>query len=144
MSESSFILSQSKFYTPSLNGAIFDGPFRIYFAQNQEPEALKVYFHLQNQLEAQFEEAKEVIDDKNIYIMIYPTQDVFERSFDSEPFYKGLAIEGVEDEFVIGLNGEISEGKLKYLTQRVKILLENWQCSVPAATIEFPKRVLEV
>lgn len=48
MSASEFL--QSKYFRPCLNTAIFDGPVRFYFAQNQESEAMKLYFKLRQEL----------------------------------------------------------------------------------------------
>ena len=39
-------ITQSSFYSPAFNGAIFDGPLRLYFSQAQEAMALKFYFEL--------------------------------------------------------------------------------------------------
>jgi len=145
MNEESFVLSQSKYYTPALNGAIFDGPFRIYFAQPQEEEALKIYFHLQNELSDLFEQAKDHFkeNERNIYVMLYPSSEVFERSFDVEPFYQGLSMELLKNEFVFGIQGEIVPAKLKYLTLRVQSIIEDW--GFESQTPDFsPVAVMEV
>lgn len=77
------LLSQSQFYNPVFDAAIFDGPFRIYFSQNQESAALRLYFRLQNSMKEKYQEFKQNYkpEGKNIFIMMYPDAESFEKSF---------------------------------------------------------------
>src|SRR3989338_1668823 len=79
-------VTQSKFFSPAFNAAIFDGPLRIYFAQYQEAAALKIYFHLQEQLNQCDGHLKTALKklNSNTFVMLYPTSDIFMRSFDGE------------------------------------------------------------
>lgn len=104
-------LTQSKYYSPAFNAAIFDGPIRIYFAQYQEPQALRIYFRLQEQLKANLSALRDFhhIDGRSVFIMLYPSADSFKQVFDRvatlrvEPFGRdfilGVIEEGLDDEF---------------------------------------------
>ena len=60
--------------------AILDGPFKIYFSENHEEIALELYSRLQKEVNR-----KNDSEEKNIYILLYPNQEVFLSSFfDSE------------------------------------------------------------
>ena len=135
MSEVATSLSQSKFYSPAFNTAIFDGPFRIYFSQAQEAYALKIYFYLQKKLGDQFKTAKQNYKskDQNLYIMLYPNDESFERSFDVAPFDENLSIELFYSEFVIGVNGELAEEALTPLFDKIKHIVDDWELEVPMA-----------
>lgn len=104
---------QSRFFSPSFNTAIFDGPLRVYFAQAQEPEALKVYFSLQSKIfqEESIIKATENIRDslpKNstLFVMIYPNKESFQQSFDQDCDF---AVAKIEQDCVIGVQGPISD-----------------------------------
>lgn len=81
-------LTQSRFYSPAFNAAIFDGPVRIYFAQYQEAQALKVYFNVQQRLKdingSSNTRAREAFRRMgvNIFIMLYPNLETFQISFE--------------------------------------------------------------
>lgn len=76
-------LVQSQYYSPVFNAAIFDGPFRIYFAQHQEPHALRIYFQLQQSLKEFYNYAKNSMRESGNYffIMLYPDAETFEQAF---------------------------------------------------------------
>lgn len=76
-------VTQSKFFTPAFNAAIFDGPIRIYFAQHQESQALKLYFNLQERYGDVRRNAREAFKEKgcNIFVMLYPNEETFDDSF---------------------------------------------------------------
>ena len=126
-------LAQSKFYSPAFNTAIFDGPFRIYFSQAQEAYALKIYFYLQKKLGEQFKAAKNDyrVKDLNLYIMLYPNEESFGRSFDVAPFSDGLSMELFYSEFVIGVNGELNDEMLVPFFDKVKHIVDDWEQEAP-------------
>lgn len=108
MSQSTSYFTRSKFYSPVLNAAIFDGPFRIYFAQHQESLALKVYFSLQQKMKDVFQKAKDVYKQQgvNIFVMLYPTEEIYNNCFPLASDQKdssGLFFDHIEDDFVIGV-----------------------------------------
>ncbi|MBL7686766.1 MAG: hypothetical protein JNJ49_01940 [Bdellovibrionaceae bacterium] len=74
-------ITQSSFYSPAFNGAIFDGPLRLYFSQTQEAMALKFYFELRTRgAEARWMGSK----GPNVFVMIYPSEEIFDLCFASQ------------------------------------------------------------
>ena len=115
-------LTQSKYFTPVFNAAIFDGPVRIYFSQAQEPQALKVYYHVQQQLlEAQPSLCQNLKDDgRNIFVMLYPNIETFELSFDKfEGDPMGVACEKLGQHIVLGIRGPVIDAETESVYQRM-------------------------
>lgn len=79
-------VTQSSFFTPAFNAAIFDGPIRIYFAQYQEAQALKLYHNLQERFGDVRKHARGIFKERgrNIFVMLYPTEEVFDLCFGQE------------------------------------------------------------
>ena len=107
---------QSKYFSPTFNTAIFDGPLRVYFAQAQEPEALKVYFSLQSKV-FQGDEVDELGDkvshirdtlpkNSTLFVMIYPNKESFQQSFDQDCDF---AVANMDEDCVIGVQGPVSD-----------------------------------
>lgn len=122
-------LMQSKYFNPAFNSAIFDGPVRIYFAQFHEPQALKIYFMLQQQLGAEMAKAKEAskLSGANILVMIYPTNDSFVLSFDGKPENTPFETEKWNEDVVIGLRGPLDDSKLDLLMDSLRLTMNNWK-----------------
>ena len=117
---------QSKYFSPTFNTAIFDGPLRVYFTQAQEPEALKVYFSLQSkvfqdvsgqettELDASTNKLNEQVThirdsmpkNSTLFVMIYPNKESFQQSFDQDTDF---AVAKMEQDCVIGVQGPISD-----------------------------------
>lgn len=76
-------ITQSPFYSPAFNGAIFDGPLRLYFSQSQEALALKFYFELRSKTQ-DLNERWPRSGGPSLYIMIYPTEETFDLCFVSQ------------------------------------------------------------
>ena len=105
MKDSISTLTQSKFYSPAFNSAIFDGPFRIYFAQHQEATALQLYFRLQNELDEHYHQVKEMFKDRGptVFIMIYPDGESFNWSFDTDPLGGFQILDSkIEEDTIVG------------------------------------------
>lgn len=83
MREQVTFITQSKYYSPAFNAAIFDGPIRIYFAQYQEAQALKLYFNLQERFSEVRLQARGIFKERgrNVFVMLYPTDETFDLSF---------------------------------------------------------------
>ena len=120
-------LTQSVYFTPAFNAAIFDGLIRIYFTQYQEPVGLRIYFYLKENLQVLFNES---IQDhktlgKNVFIMIYPNEESFNLSFGVGGV--GLVKQDVlgQDE-IIGLIGNLNDDILKELSYAVSEILNEW------------------
>ena len=103
-------LTQSRFYSPVLNSAIFDGAVRIYFAQFQEPEALKIYFRLQDLVrKSGLEPVRRSI--RGLYIVIYPTAETFELCWPTDEAKRHgiIAQADWDDDFVLGMAAPMTE-----------------------------------
>lgn len=103
-------LTQSRYYSPAFNAAVFDGPIRIYFAQHQESLALQIYFRLQNHLKEAYQVARQSFKSsgQTIFLMLYPTVEAFESSF-SKQERNSIVREQLGDDFVIGVRGTLED-----------------------------------
>lgn len=111
-------ITQSEFFSPAFNAAIFDGVLRIYFAQYQEPEALKIYFQLQDFLKKDSEKMKKRIkeESKSLFIMIYPNKEIFDRSFKTQSQFSTSEFDG---DMVVGLNGELTADVINTVCDKI-------------------------
>lgn len=134
-------LMQSKYFSPAFNSAIFDGPLRIYFAQFHESMALKIYFMAQQKLSAELARAKEVSKaaQANILVMIYPTEDSFEGTFEHRKGTGKIIVEAWNDDVVVGLRGPLEDLELESLIQALSQVMQQWspksQISVVSAEL---------
>ncbi len=101
------LLTQSRFYTPALNAAIFDGPVRIYFDQNQEAGALKLYFAILNEYKELCGglQSERLDNQRSIFIMIYPSEELFEMLCDDTLNSDFMMIDDLGGDQVIALKG---------------------------------------
>ena len=123
-------LMQSKYFNPAFNSAIFDGPIRIYFAQFHESLALKIYFMIQQRLlnEVAIAKDRSKASGANILVMVYPTVESFELSFEAaNPMKSCLQVEKWNEDVVIGLRGPIEDENLDLLVDTLRITMENWR-----------------
>lgn len=132
-------VTQSRFFSPVFNAAIFDGPIRIYFAQFQEAQALKLYFNLQERFSEVRKNARGLFKERgqNIFVMMYPNEDTFDLSFSEEsandPKPTGLGAESgagigvgtqivrtmLGHDFVVGVRGPIDDEDLENLCREM-------------------------
>lgn len=128
MRESVTYVTQSKFFSPAFNAAIFDGPIRIYFAQYQESLALKIYFSLQERFQDARKNARGIFKDRarNIFVMLYPTDETFHLSFNGDASadltqgagaWAGRSIVRTRlgQDFIVGVRGPLEETELEDL-----------------------------
>ncbi|MCB0390264.1 MAG: hypothetical protein KDD58_03180 [Bdellovibrionales bacterium] len=126
MESATVLLTQSKFYSPVFNAAIFDGPIKIYFSQAQEGVALQLYFQLQRKVE-EMQLGPLENSDRTIFIMLYPNSESFYNSFDknlvSDNSDNDLIIEDVlGTDPVIGVRGPVEESTLENVYNKIKNL----------------------
>ena len=137
-------LTQSRFYSPAFNAAIFDGPVRIYFAQYQEALALKIYFRLQERYPKLSAAEREMpLSSANIFIMMYPTEEIFENC--CAPQTGGAAAtkvsqvvcEPLASDFVIGICGPLRDEEFDLVYDHVDRIALEWESLevAPAAPI---------
>jgi hypothetical protein len=63
------LITETGFFHPSFNAAIFDGPLRLYFSQPNESLALSIYIRLKSQLSA--------LRSENLFVLLYGVHDEF-------------------------------------------------------------------
>lgn len=119
-------LTQSQYFSPVFNTAVFDGPIRIYFAQKQESYALEVYFKISSRLRSIFGE-KLNRHAPSLFVMIYPEVEGFDESFSSDG-EKGFALKKLEKDHVVGVRGPMADHQLEGL---ITELVELYQKTLP-------------
>ena len=124
MAHSVIHLTQSKFYSPVFNAAVFDGPIRIYFAQHQEALALKVYFKLQQYLQDTYSVFRKNFKQhgQTIFLMLYPSQETYCDSFKNTDH---VAAEKLGEDHVLGVCGPLGEDEYEVVFERVKAILQD-------------------
>lgn len=119
-------LTQSKYFSPVFNAAIFDGPVRIYFSQAHEPQALRLYYQMQQQLlEAQPSLCQNLKSEgRTIFVMMYPNIETFSLCFeDFDEGAHGVACEVLGRNIVLGVRGPIQESDSDAIYSRMAIAL---------------------
>lgn len=120
-------LTQSKFYSPAFNGAIFDGPLRIYFAQYQEALALEIYFKIQQQMKKYGGAQKHFRDSSNnVFVMLYPSNDTFNLSFEGSG--NEVAFNHVDNDYIFGINSAINDSGYDFIYNQLDSLFAHGQC----------------
>lgn len=134
-------LTHSRFFSPQLNAAIFDGPFRIYFAQHQEGQALRLYFRLQQDFKEGYQAAKRRHRDTGtrLFVIIYPDTQAFRQVFLEFVGDRGLkeevqTIQWGED-FVIGLNGPNTPDEYSQVFKCLSEIIADWN---PLPEVQAP------
>ena len=120
------ILTQSRFYSPAFNAAVFDGPIRIYFAQHQETVALKVYFMLQQYLKETYSLFRNSFKQhgQTVFLMLYPSQDSFENSF-SKGIIDQVVAERLGEDHVVGVKGPLLDDQFEEIFMKVRTILQD-------------------
>ena len=128
MNDSVLTLTQSKYYSPALNTAIFDGPFRIYFAQNDEEVALKVYCLVQQKLGSLYERVKNNSNpEQNIFIVLHPEDDIFNHALESEQIEKGILKEDYNSDPIFVLDPKLEDRLLDPMFTEIKSIVQGWK-----------------
>lgn len=137
MAQSVIHLTQSRYYSPAFNAAVFDGPIRIYFAQHQETVALKVYFMLQQYLKDTYAIFRNSFRQhgQTVFLMLYPSQDSFENSFAKSD--NQVVSERLGDDHVIGVKGPLLDDQFEEIFVKVRTILKdlplNQEPALPSA-----------
>jgi len=124
MAQSVIHLTQSKYYSPVFNAAVFDGPIRIYFAQHQEAQALQVYFRLQQYLKETYTTFRKTFKQhgQTVFLMLYPNVEAFDESFG---MCKGnVRSERLGDDYVLGVKGLLEDGQYNEVFESVQAILQ--------------------
>jgi hypothetical protein len=118
MSGNTEMVTDSRFFSREFNTAIIDGPLRIYFADRQESEALKIYFEIQEVLAKGGTRLDSISMEKpNVFLMLYPTRQTFKEAFEKED---DLAFGKFGEHLVLGVNGPYSDATRLKIGQQVR------------------------
>jgi hypothetical protein len=136
-------VTQSRFFTPAFNAAIFDGPIRIYFAQYQEAQALKLYYNLQERFGDVRKQARGIFKERgtNIFVMIYPSDELFDESFSessgSTAVNPGSIIvrSRLGSDFVVGVRGPLEDADLENLCREMDQIIATQSSDQLGATV---------
>lgn len=121
-------LTNSRYYSPAFNAAIFDGPIRIYFAQYQEALALRVYFRMHERIQGWLKDIRPLRSRvSNVFIMLYPTDEIFVNCFSAEQVKNRIVMEKLGDDFVLGICGSLREEDFDDLIERVGEVAATWR-----------------
>jgi hypothetical protein len=125
MAQSVIHLTQSRYYSPVFNAAVFDGPIRIYFAQHQEALALQVYFRLQQYLKDTYSTLRKTfkLHGQTVFLMLYPNVESFENSF-SNTVTGNVTAERLGDDYVLGVRGPLNDDNYEEVFHSVKAILQ--------------------
>ena len=124
-------ITQSSFYSPAFNGAIFDGPLRLYFSQSQEAMALKFYFELRSRgTDTRWVGSK----GPNVFVMIYPSEETFDLCFSSQGLTwaeERLPIARLGQDVVVAIQvDEINSNLEQRVTQVIELVSQQLESAV--------------
>lgn len=129
-------LIRTEHYHPSLNAAVFDGPFRIYFSQPQEAYALKIYFQLQKVFEKASFDLKNHQESWYFVILLYPQKDLYElQTKGSKMLFQVL---NFNQDRVILTHGQHEEEAYDFLIAQLSSLIEQaiaWNNPSPLSAV---------
>ncbi len=99
-------ITKTKYFSPEFNTAIFSDPIRIYFTNDQESQALELYFRLQKRKNQWEQFLRKRGKDNYCYIMLYRDALQFEDCFSERE--KSFAPGEMGEDFVVGIKGPMS------------------------------------
>ena len=93
---------------------------RMYFSQQQEPDALRLYFRLQELVSridglGGFEPTE-----PHLFVMLYPNEETFAQSFEGERAPHKAALETLGNNLVVGLRGPVAEADVDQLLEQLE------------------------
>ena len=126
MAQSVIHLTQSRFYSPVFNAAVFDGPIRIYFAQHQEPMALQIYFRLQESMKEIYSAFRKNYKQhgQTVFLMLYPNDESYDLAFGVGGKDVGVLSERLGDDYVIGVRGPLVETQFDDVLKAAQAILQ--------------------
>ena len=99
-------ITKTKYFSADFNTAIFSDPIRIYFSNEQESQALELYFRLQSRKNQWERFLRKRGKDNYCYIMLYADHAQFDTCF--ENCEEGFAPGNMGEDFVLGVKGPMS------------------------------------
>lgn len=129
-------LMQSQYFLPVFNMAIFDGPFRLYFPQELEEEALRMYVELNEVLAGRVQPSwLGRWHSKSLIVLLYPDHETFSKAFENP---STIAETIFMDAKIVGIAGPVCESQaLTLITRRIEDLYHALSPEPEAITLEF-------
>ena len=128
VNESILTLTQSRYYSPALNTAIFDGPFRIYFTQKDEAQALKVYCLVQKKLGSLYDKVKSNSNaENNIFIVLHPDDEIFKNASKEDQIENGILKEDYKNDPIFVLNPNLNDELLDPMFSEIETIVKDWK-----------------
>ncbi len=98
-------ITRSKYFSSDFNTAIFSDPIRIYFSNDQESQALELYFRMQSRKNQWEQFLRKRGKDNYCYIMLYSDPNQFKTCFDKDDSF---APGEMGEDYVLGIKGPMS------------------------------------
>ena len=129
---------QSKYFDSMFNAAIFDGSFRIYFHQSFESLALKIYFLMNQKLDAQIAHLRDHSKktDTHAFILFYPSTDKLKSVFNLGAADESISCcETWDEDLVFGVSAQMNDEDLEKFILEAKAKILNW---LPEKSVSAP------
>ena len=98
-------ITKTKYFSSDFNTAIFSDPIRIYFSNEQESQALELYFRLQSRKNQWEQFLRQRGKDNYCYIMLYRDSSQFETCFEEDA---NFAPGDMGEDYVLGIKGPMT------------------------------------
>ncbi len=121
---------ESPYYSKSFDGAIFDGPFRIYFAQYQEQVGLELYHYLSKNMSSLTNQVRTLNKKfkRNIYIFTY-TSDENKKKYQPKNHQGRIFLVPFQSHYILGLSQQDFMKNKLCLQSYLEFIRENWSLS---------------
>lgn len=93
---------RSSYFRSEFDTAIFSDPLRFYFNQNNEPDALLLYFRMQKYLKVRLKSQEHCRG--HLLVLLYSDAESFRKSFGDNV---KVGVRKLNDDFVMGLCGPL-------------------------------------
>jgi hypothetical protein len=123
MSTDYSFVTQSKYYSPVFNAALFDGPLRLYFAQSHEADALKLYFQIQDILGSPDLRKHFKGNNQCLFVMIYPSPETFDVLFGGSE--EGFEVTKLDHSPLIGVRGPLTTESIDRVVELILKFIRN-------------------
>lgn len=100
-------ITKTKYFSTNFNTAIFSDPIRIYFSNDQESQALELYFKLQSRKNQWEKFLRQRGKDNYCYIMLYRDNQDFLQCFETPEL--DFAPGEMGEDFILGIKGPMNE-----------------------------------
>lgn len=104
-------ITKSKYFSAEFNTAIFADPIRIYFSNDQESQALELYFRMKERKELFDKFLQQRGSNNYCYIMLYGDPEEFDQRF-SGSANAAYAPGEMGEDYICGLRGPMTSDRV--------------------------------